>query len=120
MITEVEELKRQLKWSSHRVCVLLFLFFLPLLSLFYPYLSLLFSFFLQARSLQETLVNLDVLFKGYQDAQVKGLTDKLVQLESRLVEAVVNGHEAFYPRFLTAVASRRWLLGNGMRLFLAK
>ena len=51
---------------------------------------------------------------------MKGLTDKLVQLESRLVETVVNVHEAFYPLFLTAVASRRWLLGNGMRLFLAK
>ena len=51
---------------------------------------------------------------------MKGLTDKLVQLESRLVETVVNVHEAFYPLFLTVVASRRWWLGNGMRLFLAK
>lgn len=51
---------------------------------------------------------------------MKGLTNKLVQLESRLVDAVVNVHDVFYPRFITAIASRRWLLGSGMKLFLSK
>ena len=70
--------------------------------------------------LQNAVEILEGLFKEYQDTQMEGLTDKLVQLDARFADVAVQLDEGFYPRLFTAVASRRWLLSSGMKLFLAK
>ena len=55
-----------------------------------------------------------------QDVHLRSITEKLIALESRLAEAAVSVNEELHPGFLTVVASHRWILSYGLRLFLAK
>ena len=63
---------------------------------------------------------LDKEFEKAQSSQVKGITDKVATLYSRLVEAAVSFNEEFHPYLLTVTAGRLWLLSRGLRLFLTK
>lgn len=51
---------------------------------------------------------------------MKGITEKLTQLDALLVDIAVHLDKDFYPRFLTVVASCRLPLERGMKLFLTK
>ena len=48
------------------------------------------------------------------------LFKKLEKLEDDLVNASLHLEENFYPNLLTIVASRRWLLSHGFKLFITK
>ncbi|GKD42942.1 hypothetical protein Tco_1267587, partial [Tanacetum coccineum] len=54
--------------------------------------------------------------EAIQDAQVKELSDRLAGLDSELMALALHFDEEFYPRFLTTIAGRRWVLNHGLRL----
>ncbi|GKA27112.1 hypothetical protein Tco_0713280 [Tanacetum coccineum] len=60
------------------------------------------------------------LFKEHieavQDKQVRVLSDCVAGLESKLMEMALYMDEEFYPRYLTTIAGRRWILGHGLKL----
>lgn len=117
------ELKCQHKWFADRVCSLFSfsLYLPPSSSPFVCFSRPLFLLFIeQAHLFQAATETIEGLFKEYQDAHMKELTDKLAQLDVRLVDIVVHLDEGFYPLFLTAIAGRRWLLEHDMKLFLNK
>ncbi|GKB22084.1 hypothetical protein Tco_0856007, partial [Tanacetum coccineum] len=55
-----------------------------------------------------------------QDEQVKVLSDRVAELDSDLMGMVVHLDEEFYPRFLTTIAGRRWILSRGLKLVVMK
>ncbi|GJW49541.1 hypothetical protein Tco_0090892 [Tanacetum coccineum] len=59
-------------------------------------------------------------FEEFQDAQMRMVGDKLAKLEVDLSEMTLHFEEKFYPYLLTTIASRRWLLTHGLKLFLTK
>nr|GEV70753.1 hypothetical protein [Tanacetum cinerariifolium] len=54
--------------------------------------------------------------EAVQDAQVKILSDRVVDLDSELMGMAVHLDEEFYPRFLTIIPGRRWIISCGFRL----
>ncbi|GKE32332.1 hypothetical protein Tco_1451654, partial [Tanacetum coccineum] len=64
------------------------------------------------------------LFKEHcdaiQDAQVKVLSDHVVELDSVLMGMAIHLDEEFYPRFLTTIAGWRWVIRHGLRLAVMK
>ncbi|GJY41848.1 hypothetical protein Tco_0429118 [Tanacetum coccineum] len=61
------------------------------------------------------------LFKEQCDAvQVKVLSDRVAELDSELMGMVVHLDEEFYPRLLSTIAGRRWVIGHGLRLEVMK
>ncbi|GKD90492.1 hypothetical protein Tco_1365999, partial [Tanacetum coccineum] len=52
--------------------------------------------------------------------QVKVLSDRVVELDSELMGMAIHLDEEFYPRFLTTIAIRRWVIGHGLRLAVMK
>ncbi|GJW64426.1 hypothetical protein Tco_0116310 [Tanacetum coccineum] len=59
-------------------------------------------------------------YEVIQDAQVKALSDKVAGLDVDLMGMALHLNEEFYPRFLTTIAGRRWILGRGLRLVIMK
>ncbi|GKA86044.1 hypothetical protein Tco_0807755 [Tanacetum coccineum] len=55
-----------------------------------------------------------------QDAQVKVLSDRVASMDSNLMALVLHMDEEFFPRFLTTLAGRRWILSRGARLLVVK
>ncbi|GKB99837.1 hypothetical protein Tco_0985974 [Tanacetum coccineum] len=55
-------------------------------------------------------------YKAVQDAQVKILSDRVAELDSELMGMAVHLDKEFYPRFLTTIAGRRWIINRGFRL----
>ncbi|GJV69811.1 hypothetical protein Tco_1485320 [Tanacetum coccineum] len=55
-----------------------------------------------------------------QDEQVKVLSDRLARLDSELMALALHLDEEFYPRFLTMIASRRWIISRGFKLIVMK
>ncbi|GKB67213.1 hypothetical protein Tco_0928625 [Tanacetum coccineum] len=55
-----------------------------------------------------------------QDEQVRVLSDRVAAIDSDLVEMVLHMDAEFYPRYLTTIAGRRWILSRGPKLVLAK
>ncbi|GJV94849.1 hypothetical protein Tco_1546426 [Tanacetum coccineum] len=55
-----------------------------------------------------------------QDEQVGLLSDRVAAIDSDLVEMVLYMDAEFYPRYLTTIARRRWILSRGLKLVLAK
>nr|GEU66811.1 hypothetical protein [Tanacetum cinerariifolium] len=53
-------------------------------------------------------------------SQVKILSDKVAGLDAELMGMALYLDEEFYPRFLTTIASRRWILSRGLRLIVMK
>ncbi|GKD48955.1 hypothetical protein Tco_1277931 [Tanacetum coccineum] len=50
-----------------------------------------------------------------QDAQVKALSDRVASLDADLMEMALHMDEEFYPRFLTTLSGRRWILSHGLK-----
>ncbi|GKD38957.1 hypothetical protein Tco_1259164 [Tanacetum coccineum] len=55
-----------------------------------------------------------------QDEQVKVLSDKVAGLEVDLIGMDLHLDEVFYPRYLTTIVGRRWILSRGLRLVVMK
>nr|GEW85571.1 hypothetical protein [Tanacetum cinerariifolium] len=55
-----------------------------------------------------------------QDEQMRVLSDHVAIIDSDLIEMVLHMDAEFYPRYLTIIARRRWILSRGVRLVLAK
>ncbi|GJR93345.1 hypothetical protein Tco_0265519 [Tanacetum coccineum] len=64
------------------------------------------------------------IFKGHieamQDEQAMVLGNRVAELDAQLLEMVVHLDEEFYPRFLTAISGRRWILTRGLKFVLLK
>ncbi|GKB72198.1 hypothetical protein Tco_0933610 [Tanacetum coccineum] len=58
--------------------------------------------------------------KAVQDEQLKFLSDKVAGLDAELMGMALHLDEEFYPRFLTTIAGRKWILGLGLRLVVMK
>nr|GEU71912.1 transposase (putative), gypsy type [Tanacetum cinerariifolium] len=50
-----------------------------------------------------------------QDEHVKVLSDRVAGLEFELIEMALHMDEEFYPRYLTTIAGRRWILGRDLK-----
>ncbi|GKA64656.1 hypothetical protein Tco_0764363 [Tanacetum coccineum] len=55
-----------------------------------------------------------------QDEQAKVLGNRVAELDAQLLEMAAHLDEEFYPRFLTAIFGRRWILTHGLKLVLLK
>ncbi|GJW69046.1 hypothetical protein Tco_0123470, partial [Tanacetum coccineum] len=55
-----------------------------------------------------------------QDEQVGILIDHVAAIDSDLMEMALHMDAEFYPRYLTTIAGRRWLLNRGLKLVLSK
>ncbi|GJW35360.1 hypothetical protein Tco_0058280, partial [Tanacetum coccineum] len=55
-----------------------------------------------------------------QDEQVGVLGDRVAAINSDFMEMALHINAEFYPRYLTTIAGRRWLLGRGLKLVLSK
>ncbi|GJV27758.1 hypothetical protein Tco_1384206 [Tanacetum coccineum] len=58
--------------------------------------------------------------EAVQDEQVKPLSDRVVCIDSNLMEMALHMDEEFYPRYLTTIAGRRWILSRGLKLVIMK
>ncbi|GKG16340.1 hypothetical protein Tco_0358663, partial [Tanacetum coccineum] len=54
----------------------------------------------------------------FQDEQIRVMFDKLAKLEVDLIEMALHLEKKFYPHLLTVIASHRWLLTHGLKLFI--
>ncbi|GJT94129.1 gypsy type transposase [Tanacetum coccineum] len=55
-----------------------------------------------------------------QDEQVGVLIDRVVAIDSDLMEMALHMDAEFYPRYLTTIVGQRWLLNRGLKLVLSK
>ncbi|GKC69825.1 hypothetical protein Tco_1115708, partial [Tanacetum coccineum] len=64
------------------------------------------------------------LFKGrmeaMQDEQAMVLGNRVAKLDAQLLKMAAHLEEEFYPRFLTTISGRRWILTHGLKLVLLK
>nr|GFA05138.1 transposase (putative), gypsy type [Tanacetum cinerariifolium] len=56
-------------------------------------------------------------FKQYEDDQVE---KRCAEIDARLDALSIDFDEELYPHMLTAIASRRWVIGHGLRLAVMK
>ncbi|GJV99657.1 hypothetical protein Tco_1554909 [Tanacetum coccineum] len=54
--------------------------------------------------------------EAVQDVQVKVLSDRVAELDANLIGMALYLDEELYPRYLTTIAGRRWILSRGLRL----
>ncbi|GJU33972.1 hypothetical protein Tco_1182326 [Tanacetum coccineum] len=73
---------------------------------------------------KSSLVSAFEFFKGQvekmQDEQVGVLIDRVAAIDSDLMEMALHMDAEFYPRYLTTIAGRRWLLNRRLKLVLSK
>ncbi|GKC09787.1 hypothetical protein Tco_1001397, partial [Tanacetum coccineum] len=55
-----------------------------------------------------------------QDEQATVLGNRVAELDAKLLEMATHLDEEFYPRFLTVISGRRWILTYGIKLVLLK
>nr|GEX55203.1 hypothetical protein [Tanacetum cinerariifolium] len=58
--------------------------------------------------------------EAIQDGQVKVLSDRVAVLDFELMALALHLDKEFYPRFLTTIADRRWIIGHGLMLAVMK
>ncbi|GJY63010.1 hypothetical protein Tco_0464470 [Tanacetum coccineum] len=58
--------------------------------------------------------------EAMQDEQVKVLSDRVAHIDSDLMDMALHMDEEFYPRYLTTIAGRRWILSRGLKLVIMK
>ncbi|GJW84672.1 hypothetical protein Tco_0157817 [Tanacetum coccineum] len=75
---------------------------------------------IKATSLESQKDSLTDQYEVVQDEQVKILSDRVAKLDSELMSMAVHLDEEFYPRFLTTIAGRRWIISCGFRLAVMK
>nr|GEV16064.1 hypothetical protein [Tanacetum cinerariifolium] len=56
----------------------------------------------------------------FQDDRIREMNDKFDKLNTNLIEMALHLEERFYPRLLTTIFGRRWLLTHGLDLAIAK
>ncbi|GJQ98213.1 hypothetical protein Tco_0009352 [Tanacetum coccineum] len=59
-------------------------------------------------------------YEAVQDEQARILSDRVTELDSEIMGMAIHLDEEFYPRFLTTIAGRRWILSRGIRLAVMK
>ncbi|GKE23953.1 hypothetical protein Tco_1435465, partial [Tanacetum coccineum] len=74
----------------------------------------------QKSSLESTFEFLKEQAEKMQDEQVGVLSERVAAIDSDLMEMVLHMDAEFYPRYLTTIAGRRWILSRGLKLVLAK
>ncbi|GKE54445.1 hypothetical protein Tco_1489601, partial [Tanacetum coccineum] len=55
-----------------------------------------------------------------QDEQAKVLGTRVAELDAQLLEMAAHLDEEFYPRFLTSISRRHWILTHGLKLVILK
>nr|GEV03441.1 transposase (putative), gypsy type [Tanacetum cinerariifolium] len=58
--------------------------------------------------------------EAVQDEQFKALSDRVAHIDSDLMDMALHMDEEFYPRYLTTIAGRRWILSRGLKLVIMK
>ncbi|GJV62789.1 hypothetical protein Tco_1473617, partial [Tanacetum coccineum] len=58
--------------------------------------------------------------EAVQDEQVKALSDCVAHIDSDLMDMALHMDEEFYPRYLTTIVGRRWILSRGLKLVIMK
>ncbi|GKD04618.1 hypothetical protein Tco_1179592 [Tanacetum coccineum] len=58
--------------------------------------------------------------EAVQDVQVKLLSDRVADLDAKLMRMALHLDEEFYPCYLTTIAGRRWILSRRLRLIVMK
>ncbi|GJX68407.1 hypothetical protein Tco_0304134 [Tanacetum coccineum] len=58
--------------------------------------------------------------EAMQDEQVRVLSDRVSNIDSDLMDMAMHMDEEFYPRYLTTIAGRRWILSRGLKLVIMK
>ncbi|GJX85218.1 hypothetical protein Tco_0335992 [Tanacetum coccineum] len=58
--------------------------------------------------------------EAIQDEQVKALSNRVAGMDSELMALALHLDEEFYPRFLTTIDGRRWIIDHGLRLVVMK
>ncbi|GJT26686.1 hypothetical protein Tco_0906961 [Tanacetum coccineum] len=58
--------------------------------------------------------------EAMQDEQIKALGDRVAAINSDLMEMALHMDEEFYPRYLTTITGRRWILSRGLKLVIMK
>ncbi|GKE76600.1 hypothetical protein Tco_1542720, partial [Tanacetum coccineum] len=74
----------------------------------------------QKSSLESALELFKEQVEKMQDEQMRVLSERVTSIDSDLLEMVLHMDAEFYPRYLTTIAGRRWILSRGLRLVLAK
>ncbi|GKB20850.1 hypothetical protein Tco_0854773 [Tanacetum coccineum] len=59
-------------------------------------------------------------YEAVQDEHVKVLSDRVAGLDVELMGVALHLDEEFYPRFLTTIAGRRWIISCGFSLAIIK
>ncbi|GJV20921.1 hypothetical protein Tco_1369941 [Tanacetum coccineum] len=77
------------------------------------------SFESQKDNLTSQVSSLEATCIGLRD-QVKILSDKVAGLDAELMRMALHLDKEFYPRFLTTIAGRRWILSCGFKLVVMK
>nr|GEU36851.1 hypothetical protein [Tanacetum cinerariifolium] len=75
---------------------------------------------MKASSLESEKDKLVDKVSGLEDEQMRVLSNRVVAIDSGLMEMVLHMDTAFYPCYLTTIAGRRWILSHGLRLVFAK
>nr|GEU41444.1 reverse transcriptase [Tanacetum cinerariifolium]GEU62797.1 reverse transcriptase [Tanacetum cinerariifolium] len=55
-----------------------------------------------------------------QDEHVKALSDRVASIDSGLIDMALYIDEEFYPRYLTTITRRKWILSHGLKLAVTK
>ncbi|GJX38485.1 hypothetical protein Tco_0251788 [Tanacetum coccineum] len=58
--------------------------------------------------------------EAVQDVQVKVFSDRVADLDAELMRMDLHLDEEFYPRYLTTIAGRKWILSRGLILVVMK
>ncbi|GKE02993.1 hypothetical protein Tco_1390976 [Tanacetum coccineum] len=74
----------------------------------------------QRSSLESAFELFKEQMEAMQDEQATTLANQVAKLDDQLLEMAAHLKEEFYPRFLTAISVRRWILTHGLKLILFK
>nr|GEW90782.1 hypothetical protein [Tanacetum cinerariifolium] len=58
--------------------------------------------------------------EAMQDEQVKALSDRVTDIDADLMNLALHMDEEFYPRYMTTIFGRRWILSRGLKLVIMK
>nr|GEX43712.1 hypothetical protein [Tanacetum cinerariifolium] len=59
-------------------------------------------------------------YEAVHDEKIKILSDRVAEIDSELMGMAVHLDEEIYPRFLTTIGGRRWIISRGFRLVVMK
>ncbi|GKC43480.1 hypothetical protein Tco_1061202 [Tanacetum coccineum] len=75
---------------------------------------------LDRSSLESAFELFSARIEAMQDEQARVLGNRVAELDAQLLEMAAHLDEEFYPRFLTAISGRRWILTHGLKLIILK